>query len=127
MVGGHETILVVEDETVVRNLVRTCLLRCGYHVLEAANGVEALEVWQQHQEAIDLLLTDMVMPEGLTGRELAERLQAAKPGLKVIYTSGYSPEMIGTDPSLRPGANYLPKPYNPETLARMVREHLDRS
>jgi PAS domain S-box-containing protein len=92
--GGNEIILLVEDEAPVRKLARTLLERKGYHVIEADSGLSALEVWQQHRNAIDLLFTDMVMPDGISGRELAERLLAEKPGLKVIYSSGYSDDML---------------------------------
>jgi DNA-binding NtrC family response regulator len=87
--------------------------------------VEALKVWAQHKEEVDLLLTDMVMPEGISGRQLAERLQAEDPALKVIYTSGYSPGMAGKDIALLEGFNFLAKPYPPSRLAHVVRECLD--
>src|SRR5262249_52276780 len=95
--AGNETLLVVEDEPSLRELVVRILELCGYHIYEAKNGVEAIHVWEQHKSEIDLLLTDMVMPEGVSGRQLAERLQKDDPGLKVIYTSGYSPGMAGKD------------------------------
>jgi signal transduction histidine kinase len=86
MPRGNETILVVEDEPALRELVVKILEMCGYHIIEAASGVEALEVWAKHKGEIDLLLTDMVMPGGVSGRQLGERLTAEEPGLKVIYT-----------------------------------------
>ena len=98
---------------------------CGYHIHQAQNGVEALKVWERHKDEIDLLLTDMVMPEGISGRQLAERLQKDRPGLKVIYTSGYSPGMAGKDIALLEGFNFLAKPYPPSRLAQVVRECLD--
>jgi signal transduction histidine kinase/ActR/RegA family two-component response regulator len=122
---GSEMILVVEDETALRELVVNVLELCGYRTCQARTGVEALGVWAEHKDEIDLLLTDMVMPEGLSGRQLAERLQAEDPGLKVIYTSGYSPGMAGQDIALLEGFNFLAKPYPPTRLAQVVRECLD--
>ena len=95
--GGGETILVVEDEPVLRDLAQVILQDCGYSVIQAASGVDALTVWQKHQGAVDLLLTDMIMPDGLSGKDLAESLLGHKPALKVIFTSGYNVEDIGTD------------------------------
>ena len=122
---GTETILVVEDETSLRTLVRTVLSRLGYQVLEAATGVAALEVWKARRQEIKLLLTDLVMPDGVNGRELAQRLKEEAPGLKVIYTSGYSQEIAGDDFPLREGENFLAKPFHATMLARVVRERLD--
>ncbi len=123
--GGCETILVVEDEHALRELVTEILMMFGYKVVSAETGVQALKVWEKHKADIDLLLTDMVMPEGVSGRELAERLLDEDPALKVIYTSGYSPGMAGKDLALLEGFNFLPKPYPPVRLAEMVRECLD--
>ena len=125
MARGSEMILVVEDETALRELVVNVLELCGYRTCQARTGVEALRVWQGHKDEIDLLLTDMVMPEGVSGRQLAERLQAEDPELKVIYTSGYSPGMAGKDIALLEGFNFLAKPYPPTRLAQVVRECLD--
>ncbi len=122
--GGHETILLVEDEPVLRELARVILQDYDYKVVEASNGVEALKVWDDHGGKIDLLLTDMVMPEGMTGRELAEELKLRKPDLKVIYTSGYSSEVMGQDLGLR-DIKFLQKPYPPPQLAQTVRECFD--
>jgi two-component system, cell cycle sensor histidine kinase and response regulator CckA len=119
--GGKETILVVEDEPALRMLVVEILQLYGYQVFQAASGVGALEVWKEHHKKIDLLLTDMVMPDGISGRELAERLQKQRSNLKVIYTSGYSPGMAGKDTALLTGFNFLPKPYPPSRLAEVVR------
>lgn len=124
-IGGNETILVVEDEPALRELVVNILKLYGYFVFEAESGPEALDLWVKHRKKIDLVLTDLVMPEGISGRDLAERLQAENPELKVIYTSGYSPGMAGKDIALLEGFNFLPKPYPPSRLAQMVRECLD--
>ncbi len=124
--GGTETILLVEDEPLVREMVRTVLSEYHYRILEAGDGVEALSVWEQNQGRIDLIVTDMVMPAGMTGRELADQLWKRKPDLKVLFTSGYSPDLVDTNI----GANdtrFLSKPYHPEQLAQRVRHCLDAS
>ncbi len=124
--GGKETILLVEDEEALREMAALILQKHGYHVLEAASGVKALAVWQERAAEIDLLLTDMVMPEGMSGRALAEKLLAEKPGLKVIYASGYSPNFDDLNFGLKEGVNFLQKPYHPRHLAQTVRDCLDR-
>src|SRR5258705_2420987 len=86
--GRRETVMIAEDEPALRRLAARILGSLGYEVLEAASGVEAIQVWEQHGRKVDLLLTDMVMPDGLTGRELTKQMQAPDSGLKVIYTSG---------------------------------------
>jgi PAS domain S-box-containing protein len=123
--SGRETILVAEDEDTLREMVVQVLKIQGYTVLEAASGRIALEVWEQANHPVDLLLTDMVMPGGIMGSELAERLSSQSPRLKVIYTSGYSPGMAGKDASLLEGRNFLPKPYSVGKLAQFVRDCLD--
>jgi PAS domain S-box-containing protein len=122
---GTETILLVEDEAAVRSLVSHVLTRRGYTVLEAASGPEALAMWTAHRAEIDLLLTDMVMPAGMSGRELAANLRADRPRLKVLFSSGYTDEMLEGDSSLRDGANFIGKPYATAELARKVRACLD--
>jgi len=123
--GGSETILVVEDDATVRQMTRRTLERAGYRVLEASNAVAALRVWEKHQGTIDLLMTDMVMPEGIDGRQLAERLCVRNPRLHVILTSGYSAEIAGQELSLRPGHAFLQKPAKPRLLLDCVRRCLD--
>lgn len=123
--GGTETILVVEDELPVRELVCTLLASHGYKILEASSGAHALEVWEKHKEQVDLVLTDLVMPGRLNGYELAERLRQDHPKLKVIFTSGYSAEVVGVDVASQKGIEYLQKPYQPQKLALVVRECLD--
>jgi len=120
-----ETIFVVEDEQALRALVRKVLERYGYEVIDAASGLSALQVWAKHKGQIDLLLTDMVMPDGMTGRELAEKLQTDKPHLKVVFTTGYSSDLLGKDIVLREGVNFLQKPYHPQKLAQTIRNGLD--
>jgi CheY-like chemotaxis protein len=123
--GGSETILVVEDEAPVRELVCTLLAAHGYRILQADSGTKALDLWAACKEQVDLVLTDLVMPDRVSGRELAERLWGERPNLKVIFTSGYSAEVVGKDFVLRRGLNYLQKPYHPDKLAAAVRECLD--
>jgi CheY-like chemotaxis protein len=125
--GGHERILLVEDEVTVRLMTRRLLETRGYRVVEAVSGREALEVWQRQKGKIDLLLTDMVMPDGLAGRELAEQLRAEKPELPVIFVSGYSAEVAGRDPEFfrRSHSQFLQKPYSTDTLLQALRRCLD--
>jgi len=125
--GGRERILMVEDEALLRELVESVLVERGYRVLTACSAVEALQIWNEHNAEIDLLLTDIVMPGGMTGRQLAEQLQPRDPNLKVIFTSGYSPEAVAGDFALQEGINFLPKPYHPRTLVQMVRNCLDEA
>jgi len=125
-VNGKERILLVEDEESLRIMVESILTRHGYVVVAASNGVEALQAWRQCHGQIDLLLTDMVMPEGMTGRQLAHELRAQNDGLKVIYTSGYSLDLISdASEEMREGLNFLQKPYHPQLLAETVRTCLD--
>lgn len=122
---GNETILVAEDDRKVRELLAQALRALGYNVFEAPNGEEAIRLWQIHGPRIDLLLTDMVMPEGMTGLELAKHLRAFKPNLKVIISSGYSAEMAQRGAPSKAGVVYLAKPYEAKTLAKVVRDYLD--
>jgi len=123
--GGTETVLVVEDEAVLREMARDFLKDSGYRILEASSGREALEVWTEHRTEIDLLLTDIKMPEGISGMELAERMIAEHPTLRVIFTSGYSDDMVSQDVLERNHARFLPKPYAYIDLTRMVRDCLN--
>jgi CheY-like chemotaxis protein len=123
--GGKETVLLVEDEPGVLSLARGVLKSYGYRVLEAQSGVEALRIWARFDTDINLLLTDMVMPGGMSGHDLAKKLRAEKHDLKVIYTSGYSMETLGQDFNLGKGMLFLKKPYNPQSLAQIVRDCLD--
>jgi CheY-like chemotaxis protein len=122
---GSETILVVEDEVAVRDIVVEVLRSHGYQTLVADSGPQALERWAQHKGKIHLLLTDMVMPGGLTGREVGERLLSQNPALKVIYSSRYSPGLAGKDLTLLRGKTFLPKPYRPNKLLEKIRQCLD--
>ena len=124
--GGSETILLVEDDSSLRTAVQKILVRLGYRVLEASTGAEALEIWNQHRATIRLLLTDLVMPGGVTGIELAAQLLQQEPKLKVIYASGYSAKAAGRDFPLEEGVNFLPKPFEAHNLAQTVRKCLDK-
>jgi PAS domain S-box-containing protein len=121
---GPATILVVEDEPSVCDLVQSVLQSHGFRVLQAGSSIEALQIWNEHNNEIDLLLTDMVMPKGMSGRELAANLKALKPELKVVYTTGYSREVFGQDMELKEGVNYLPKPHAPPKLIQTIRTQL---
>ena len=123
--GGDEHILLVEDENPVRELVARVLERYGYRVFQAGTGAEALEIWKRSKKDIKLVLTDLVMPNNMNGRELAEKMWAEVPGLKVIFTSGYSADIVGKDFKLQPELNFLQKPYQPQSLALTVRRCLD--
>ncbi len=121
--GGAETILVVEDQVEVRQLAVEVLRSYGYQVLEAANGGDALLLCERNSAPIHLMVTDVIMP-GMTGRELAQRLQQIRPDTKVLYISGYAAEVIANKGILEHGVAYLPKPFAPNSLARKVREVL---
>jgi hypothetical protein len=123
---GRETILLVEDDSQVRQVVGRSLRALGYRVHEAGNGQEAMALWQTHGAHLDLLLTDMVMPEGMTGLELTEQLQALKPGLQAIISSGYSTEIVHAGVPAKAGVVYLSKPYATKVLADVIRERLDQ-
>jgi CheY-like chemotaxis protein len=122
--GGGETILVVEDNTDVRRLVLRQLRDLGYAVIEAANGPQALQVLDGGA-AIDLLFTDVVMPGGMTGRQLAEAAKKRRPHLKTLFTSGYTEDSILRLGKLDPGVRLLSKPYRKHELATRIREALD--
>lgn len=122
---GRETILVVEDEESLRYFVCHLLKRQGYRVLEAASGQEAIEIWAVEKKEIDMLFTDIVMPGGISGKDLAKRLQEDHPCLKVLFTSGYQHDMEDQVVQFQEGLNFLPKPYQPAKLATTVRNCFD--
>jgi nitrogen-specific signal transduction histidine kinase/ActR/RegA family two-component response regulator len=121
--SGNETVLLVEDEDQVRGLAAYILKWHGYQVIQAESPAKALAVWQEKCGSIDLLVTDMVMPE-MSGQELAKKLRETKPGLKVVYTSGYSAARAGQDPSIWSGPNFVAKPYSPDKLVQAVQDCL---
>lgn len=122
---GSETILLVEDEAMVRHFARHLLDRHGYRIIEAQNGPHALDLWQKHSREIDLLLTDIVMPGGIAGTELARLLTENRPDLKVVFTSGYAAEIFRGEIDLPREAAFLAKPYPAEELLRQLRQVLD--
>jgi CheY-like chemotaxis protein len=121
--GGSETVLLVEDEESVRQLVRETLESKGYKVLEADNGEAALRIVSNHSDKIDMLITDVVMP-GMSGRELSARLCASRPQTKVLYLSGYTEDAIGHEGVVDPDTAFLQKPFTLQMLSRKVREVL---
>jgi nitrogen-specific signal transduction histidine kinase/ActR/RegA family two-component response regulator len=121
---GTETVLLVEDQEEVRQVAREILSRLGYEVLEAPNGAEALQLCERHPRPIDLLLTDVVMPQ-MSGRELAERVAPGRPDMRVLFMSGYTEDAILQHGILDEGLAFLQKPLVPDRLARRVREVLD--
>jgi CheY-like chemotaxis protein len=123
--GGDETILLVEDDQAVREVAVSLLTSLGYEVLHADCGSDALRLLAEH-ENIDLMFTDIVMPGGMTGTELANRALTKKPNLKVLYTSGYTDTTVFDGGLLERGNDVLNKPYGKEKLAQTVRDVLDR-
>jgi len=124
LVGGTETVLLAEDEHLVRLLARKVLEQAGYKVLVAAGGAEALQIAELYDGPIHLLVTDVVMPE-MSGRELMHRLTLARPGVPVLYLSGYSDEAVARRGVLDPGTAFMQKPFTPQGLAHKVRDVLD--
>jgi signal transduction histidine kinase len=122
--AGSETILLVEDETVVRQLVAEILETTGYTVLQAGDGPSALELLRRHAEPVELLVTDVVMP-GMSGPEVAKAVTAMRPGMHVLYTSGYTDQAIGHHGVLEPGIAFLQKPFSADDLTTKVRGLLD--
>jgi len=120
VIGGAETILLVEDEAPLLKLMHHILESYGYKVLDSSTGKAALEIWAQQKTKIDLLLSDLVLPDGMSGQELAKILQAEKPGLKVIYTSGYDSGRLAGDFPPVPGAAFIQKPFHARKLAETV-------
>ena len=122
--GGSEIVLIVEDDNSLRKFAKKALQRHGYRVLDAENGEDALRVSEAHDGLIDLMITDVVMPR-MGGREAANRLQPLYPQMKVLYMSGYTDNAIVHHGVLKPGLNFIEKPFSPEGLAHKVREVLD--
>jgi PAS domain S-box-containing protein len=125
VIGGTETILVVEDEAPLLKLMQHILESHGYKVLGSANGRQALDLWGQHQKKIDLLLTDLILPDGMAGTELARILQIAKPALKVLFTSGYNAERLAKEFPAGATVNLVQKPFHARRLAEMVFDTLN--
>jgi CheY-like chemotaxis protein len=124
--SGTETVLLVEDESPVREVARIALHEAGYRVLEAADAEAATRIARDHGDVIHLLLSDVVLPGAANGRDLAAQLQAERPGLRVLLMSGYTDDIIARHGVLQPGPRFLPKPFTREALLGKVREALDR-
>ena len=123
--GGSETILIVEDSLAMRRVASLCLRKLGYAVLEAGDALEALSIWQQHRDKIDLLFTDMVMPGDMNGLDLATRLKEEKNSLVTIISSGYSANLADAPLIDEQAICFLEKPYSGGALAKRVRRCLD--
>jgi CheY-like chemotaxis protein len=124
-VGGNETILLVEDEDPVREVTALLLESLGYQVLQVSNAADALNLMENTRVKIDLLFTDVIMP-GMSGRELAEALRARDPGLKVLFQSGYTDDMVVRHGVLRSEVAFLQKPFTVDSLAKKIRDRLDQ-
>ncbi len=122
--GGSETLLLVEDETAVRSSARRLLERHGYSVLEARHGADALRIVEESNREVDLVLTDLVMPE-MGGRELVDRLRTRRPALKVLFMSGYTEQAVAADGVMPPRTGFVEKPFSMEQLLERLRELLD--
>ena len=121
----NKTILVVEDEPDLLDLIHELLDMEGYTVLDAGSASAAFEIWEKNSDLIDLLLTDLTLPEGTTGVELAGKLHAKKPSLKVIFTSGHTADMVSKKYPLPSSASFLQKPFYPNALAQTVLRSLN--
>jgi len=125
LIGGTETILVVEDEAPLLKLIQHVLESHGYKVLGCPNGRQALDTWAEHRKKIDLLLTDLILPDGMAGTELARLFHDAKPALKILYTSGYNADRLAREFPLGAPVNLLSKPFHASRLAEMVFQTLN--
>ena len=124
--AAREMILLVEDEVSLRIIIQKVLQQCGYTIIPAENGAEALELWTRHRHEISLVLTDMVLPEGMSGVQLVKKLKADNPSLKVVYISGFSTDGLAhSGEELVEGKNFVQKPFRRDTLAGTVRRLLD--
>lgn len=123
MQGDAKTILLVEDEDTVRRVIERLLVKLGYDVLSARHAEEAIEIFDERDEELDLVLTDVVMP-GLTGVEMAEVLKEKRPDMKFLFTSGYTSKELGGSPQAPPEP-FLPKPFSMDQLSQSVRKALE--
>lgn len=123
-IPGAETILVVEDEEILREIERSILESCGYNVLAADSARKAFDLWEENAGRIQLLLADIVLPRGITGVELAKRLLDEQPQLKVIFTTGRVVHQAEQEALARLNARFLPKPFEPADLVRVISEML---
>ena len=123
-ISGTETLLIVENEPAIRNLLQVALRRNGYTVLAAESGREALELVRHHADAIHLLITDVVMPD-MDGPELVRQLSTIRPDTRTLFMSGYMDDTLGERGILSTNANFIQKPFSPRTIAQKVRDILD--
>ena len=123
---GSGFILLVEDEEDVRKLTGNILAKCGYKVLEASNGQQAVQLLEQQPHSIDLLLTDVMMPGGLSGPQLAKQIATTHPQIKVLYMSGYNDDLLGRQGILTHDTLFIRKPFTPDELAQKIRQILDQ-
>ncbi|HUL00039.1 MAG TPA: response regulator, partial [Nitrospirota bacterium] len=123
--GGTETILLAEDNEIIRVLNRNVLQEFGYTVIEAIDGEEALQEFQEHRDRISLLILDVIMPKK-SGREVFEEARRNNPNVKVLFTSGYPSDLIQKEGVLESGLHFLSKPSSPQALLRTIREVLDQ-
>jgi CheY-like chemotaxis protein len=124
--GQGESILLVEDDESLRAMARAVLERFGYRVVEAPTATIALQRWQKHRGAFDLLITDLVLPAGLSGGDLARRLLSDKPALRVIYTTGYSSDVVTRQVPAAAASAVLSKPFSADALVLIVRRQIER-
>ena len=124
MSRNQQTVLLVEDDESVGLMIKMVLEHDGYHVLVATNGQSALQQFDHNQAQIDLVLTDIILPGGMSGVELAESLLARQPGLKVIFSTGYSTDRVARNLPLEDGANFIQKPYETASLLQIIRRAL---
>jgi CheY-like chemotaxis protein len=122
--SGTETLLIVENETAIRNLLQLALRKSGYNVLAAESGREALELVRDHHGAIDLLITDVMMPD-MDGPELAKHMAVIRPETRTLFMSGYMDETLGDHGVLPANVNFIQKPFSPKVIAQKVRDILD--
>jgi two-component system, cell cycle sensor histidine kinase and response regulator CckA len=122
--NSTSTILLVEDEAPLRTLIKGILERNGYQVLEAESGKTSFALWEENKDRIELLLTDMIMPDGIQGTDLAKKFQGEKPSLRVVFTSGYTTEVLGSGFVAHDSIRFLQKPFMPAKLIETVRDCL---
>lgn len=125
--GNNEVILVVEDESAVRSMMVAVLKRQGYRTIEASSAAQALVIWAHQKNEIQMILTDIMMPGGMSGCEMIKRITAQDPHTKVVFCSGYSPRLVSGDTVLEPGVNFIQKPFSPNELTRIIRNILHES
>jgi len=123
--GGTETLLVAEDDEIIRTLTSSILSEFGYTVIVAKDGIDAVSVFQENRDRINLLLLDVIMPRK-SGKDAYEEMRSIKPDIKVLFISGYSADMISKEGILEKGSGFISKPVSPSELLRKVREVLDR-